>query len=95
MVTHCNGLNAPRKAQCLVCPFWATEETVLYYAKTLNQHYVEIGICLKQQHLKFKSQVCNKLSDLIERLTTNKTHDVTTMLSVENLYLEVNMYVTL
>ena len=25
----------------------------------------------------------------------NKTHDIVTMLSVENLYVEVNMYVTL
>ena len=38
---------------------------------------------------KSQSQVCNSLSDVMQVLTTKKTHYVTTMLCVENLNAEV------
>ena len=71
----------------------------------LKQDYVEIGLLCDlappysfqvQQHCgKYKSQVCNTLSDVMLALTKNKIPHIITMVCVENLYLEVNMYVTL
>ena len=42
---------------------------------------------------KYKSQVCNNLSDIMWVPTTNRTRYVAPMLCVENLYVKVNTYV--
>ena len=57
------------------------------YSYILKKHYEEIGnlsnfgaqhSCWVENHYhKYKDQVCNNLSDVVNVLTTNKTHDVT------------------
>ena len=80
--------------------------SLLLYHETFHiskQNFVEIGVSCNfappQQFLsassKYKSKVCDSLSDILLVRITDKTHYVIKMSYVENLHVGVNMCLTL
>ena len=64
-------------------------------AKYFKRQALHTVVWVQQHCHKYKSQVCNNLSDVMSVLTTNKTHHIKTRLCVASLCLEVNVCVTL